>query len=165
MQKVQKTNACWQWTAAKDRKGYGKFSMGNYKNPDGTKRNSMVSAHRVSYEMFVGAIPKGEGFHGTCVLHKCDNPSCVNPDHLFLGSNADNVRDMDAKRRRVNKQPKGGAHKNAVLDECQAIEIYRMCMDKVARQKDIAKQFNVCLSTVNHIKTGRLWGHLTGAGK
>lgn len=82
-------NACWIWTAHKNKKGYGYFGIGN----------TVQQSHRVSWELTYGEIPDG-----LCVLHNCpdgDNPSCVNPKHLFLGTNIDNVRDMDKKGRRA----------------------------------------------------------------
>jgi hypothetical protein len=72
---------------------------------------------------------------------------------------------MDSKGRRVNAQLKGSKHKLAILNEDEVLEIYRMCIEKVSTQRNIAAQFNVCFSTVSHIKTGRLWSHLTGAAK
>lgn len=150
-------NGCWMWTGGKDRKGYGKFSVGNSRNPDGTRRNSMVSAHRVSYEMFKGPI--GEGLF---VLHKCDTPGCVNPEHLFLGTNIDNMLDMDAKGRRVNGPSYGSDHANAVLNEKQVMEIMKLLESRSPTQRKIAEMYGVSRATINHIKTGRLWGHLTG---
>ena len=162
MAKVKVTDECWLWTGAKCKKGYGRFSVGRSKRSDGTRRNSMVAAHRQSYQLFVGQIPEGSGFHGTCVLHKCDIPACVNPSHLFLGTNEDNVHDMDRKGRRINKQHKGSKHACAILDETKALEIFRLAQSRAAPQLTIAKKFGVCLSTVNHINTGRLWAHVTG---
>ena len=162
--KVQKTDDCWEWLGAKDRKGYGRFSVGRSKNPDGSRRNSMVGAHRFSFEHFNGPIPDADGYHGMCVLHRCDNPSCVNPDHLFFGTNEDNVHDMDAKGRRVNAQVKGSAHKNSKLAEGDVDRIVEKIRGRVP-QAAIAKEFNVCLATVNHIATGRLWSHHTGISK
>lgn len=82
--KVLKTDDCWTWTSAKSRKGYGLFWDGN----------KFVRAHRASYVLAFGPIPDG-----MCVCHHCDNPSCVRPDHLFIGTNADNVHDSIAKGR------------------------------------------------------------------
>jgi hypothetical protein len=163
MAKVQRGDGCWLWTAAKDSKGYGRFSLGGSHTPEGKRRNSMVAAHRFSYESVHGPIPSGPGFHGYCVLHRCDNPSCVRPDHLFLGTNKDNVQDMDRKGRRVNAQKRGNEHPNARLTPEKVARIYQMACAREKPQWRIAQEFGVCLATVNHIKTGRLWAHLTGA--
>lgn len=82
--KINKTDSCWIWLAAKIPKGYGYFYNG-HKN---------VGAHRYSYEIFKGKIP--DGYH---VCHSCDVPSCVNPDHLFIGTNNDNRQDSKNKGR------------------------------------------------------------------
>jgi hypothetical protein len=94
--KVDKSGECWIWTGAKNQKGYGNLVFeGEYARP-----------HRVVYEHEIGPIPPG--MH---VLHRCDNPSCVNPEHLFLGTNLDNRHDMFAKGR----HPHGPTHGNAKL--------------------------------------------------
>ena len=87
LKKIRKTNECWIWTAALDKDGYGVF---RYKN----KEKYKYKAHRFSYEFFIGEIPKGK-----LVCHTCDNPPCVNPYHLFLGTRKDNTQDMLKKGR------------------------------------------------------------------
>lgn len=86
--KVLKTDGCWLWMAGKDQDGYGKFSVG----PRSIARPKL--AHRIAWE-----LTNGEVSESIFVLHRCDNPSCVRPDHLFLGTHQDNMDDMVAKGR------------------------------------------------------------------
>lgn len=93
--KVHKTEDCWFWLGARDRDGYGQF------HPTG-RPGVMVKAHRFAYELTVGRIPVG-----FLVCHHCDNPPCVRPDHLFAGTNRDNLSDMARKGRSTRGRPRG----------------------------------------------------------
>lgn len=93
-EKVRKSENCWIWTAALDHKGYGQFSGFD----SVAMKHTMMRAHRVSWVFHNGEIK-----NGLFVLHKCDVPSCVNPDHLFLGTNQDNIDDAVRKQRRFAK--------------------------------------------------------------
>ena len=86
---INQETGCFEWTGPTLPSGYGRmyYKGGSY------------YAHRVAWMVEIGPIPKGNGYHGTCVCHHCDNPRCVNTDHMFLGSMADNVADRDAKGR------------------------------------------------------------------
>lgn len=108
-EKVVKTAGCWKWLGCTV-KGYGKIGAQNC-------IGSPLAAHRVSWELHHGKIP-----NGFCVLHKCDNPPCCNPDHLFLGSLADNNRDRVAKGRIGNTNPAGclvAAEKRRTAPRCK----------------------------------------------
>ncbi len=83
-------DACWPWTGPRDHKGYGRVGRSH-------------KAHRLAWESVNGPIPQMPGHHGACVLHRCDEPPCCNPAHLFLGTNRDNVADMKRKGRMVSR--------------------------------------------------------------
>lgn len=86
LSKVSKSDGCWEWQGSRSRRGYGWFSSAAH--------TYNVPAHRASYELFCSEIPPG-----LYVLHKCDNPPCVRPDHLFIGTQRDNIHDMIQKGR------------------------------------------------------------------
>lgn len=155
-EKVEKSGNCWEWKAGKDEGGYGRFHCPGWHDSS----NTMVAAHRFSWVVTNDEIPNHDSYHGMCVLHKCDNPSCVNPLHLFLGTNEENVRDMDEKKRRVTLSHKGSTHSNSKLTESQVIEIYDLHKNKNISQLDLSKMYNVSHSNINHIFTGRNWSHL-----
>lgn len=141
MARVEKRESgCWEWTGVIIPDGYGQVGCRHKKT------------HRVAYELMVGPIPDG-----LCVLHRCDNPPCVNPDHLFLGTVADNNADRDAKGR--HRALQGSANGSAKLDERRVCEIREMLRNGV-RGVDIAREFGVSPSAVSLIATGRRWDHL-----
>jgi hypothetical protein len=139
---------CWEWKSSLDSRGYGRVWF------DG----KMQLAHRVVYRLVIGPIPEGEGYHGTCVCHKCDNPRCVNPAHLFLGSNADNMHDKKAKGRAL----KGESIGNSKLTADQVREIRRLRAEGLTQQA-IANRFGVDRPQVSKIVNGKQWAHLQEA--
>jgi hypothetical protein len=128
--KVDKSEDCWEWTAAKTSKGYGKFSL-----PEAGK---WALAHRYAYEL------SGADISDMCVLHHCDNPACVNPDHLFLGTRADNAADRDRKGRGATK---------LTADDVRSIRN----MGGKATQRKIAEKYGVSQSIVQRILAGKIW--------
>jgi len=148
--KVAKSDDCWNWIASLDSNGYGQFVA---------EENGKIKhyrAHRFSWILHFGEIPKGNGYHGTCVLHKCDNPKCIRPDHLFLGSNSDNIKDMMLKGRHVSAPPTGESSPFAKLTNNQVLSI--RASDK--KRNELAKEYGVHHNTIANIKLGRKWRHL-----
>lgn len=114
-------------------------------------------AHRVAYELHHGqSIPRGQ-----CVLHRCDNPPCCNPKHLFLGTRRDNLVDMYSKRRRqYDGYAKGAKHGNAKLTDDNVREMRALYAAKQATQWDLAHRFGLTQSTVWAILVRRTWRHV-----
>jgi hypothetical protein len=142
-EKVDKRDAesCWNWIAGTDLDGYGLLKMGSRK----TKRYS-GKASRLSYALAYGPIPDGKN-----VCHRCDNPKCVNPAHLFLGSTLDNIRDMDAKGRR--RPVKGEAHGRHKLSDAQVQEIRTALANGVTGYR-LAPMYGVSHQHISKIKHG-----------
>ena len=149
--KVKITDNCWIWTAAKDRGGYGQFFL----------NKTMVKPHRYSWEYFRRKIPDG-----LCVCHKCDNPPCVNPDHLFLGTMKDDIQDAIKKGRfHQNNQGfkkghdlnKGEKHYNAKLTKEQVKDIRRKYVPWKYTQEKLAKEYNVSQSRISEILSNKYW--------
>jgi hypothetical protein len=133
-------DGCWYWTDhTNSRMGYGAIKIGTQNR----------YAHQVSWELYKGEIP--DGIH---VCHSCDNPLCVNPHHLWLGTNKQNAHDRDKKRRNVNH--KGEKHGMAKLSNDQVLQIKNE-LKNGAQGRDIANRFGVLEQTVSYIKSGKQW--------
>lgn len=128
---------CWPWKRAIDREGYGRFTF----------EKKRKFAHRIAYLLAYGEIPRG-----LKVLHRCDNPICVNPAHLFLGSHQDNMSDRNGKGRTA----KGERNGRAKLTESQVGEI-RDWRKVGASYRSIASRFGINDKTVRQICSGKLW--------
>jgi len=125
----EKESGCWEWTGDTDGSGYGRFWDGEQK----------TRAHRFSYTMFKGEIPSD-----MCVCHSCDNRRCVNPNHLWLGSHADNARDRDDKGR-------WGGGRPPTADRDYVVELINSGLSN----KEIAGIVGVTVGRVSHIRNGR----------
>jgi hypothetical protein len=135
---------CWLWSAATNKAGYGLFSV---------YRDSTRLAHRVSWGFHRGEIPQGMS-----VCHKCDTPCCVNPDHLFLGTAADNSADKIRKNRHnTTDRVRGADHYSARLTESQAVEIFLSSDSKRAA----ARKYGISSVAVMHIRHRRNWREAT----
>ena len=140
--RVQKGHDCWQWLGAISTWGYGLFTVGG----------KVRHAHRVSWGMHNGTIPDG-----MMVCHHCDNPPCVRPDHLFLGTAKDNVADMIAKGRRghMRSTRRGETHQAAKLSDAQVAAI-RSAAASGEPHRRIARRFSVSHTHVGNLVRGAL---------
>lgn len=146
--KVNKTEACWLWTGGnKGRTSHGVIQ-------EGRPSRRLLLAHRVSWEMHNGPVPEG-----LMVCHTCDVGACVNPAHLFLGTQADNLHDMDAKGRRVAVVQRGESHAMVKLTEQQVVEIRQLARMGL-NGPQIAARFGVYKNSVYNILNGKTWGWL-----
>lgn len=143
--KVDKGSKCWVWTAGTDKR-YGVF----------WSKNRMSKAHRVSYEIKHGPIPKDMK-----VCHHCDNTLCVNPKHLFLGTQKDNIIDAKKKGRLRNGISIGEESHFSKLTEIQVKAILK----DTRTHRMIAQDYDVCRSTVSYIKQGETWQHIKRSKK
>lgn len=148
--KVKKSSYCWEWVGTKCSSGYGSLRIVDPK----TGRSTMVGAHRLAWEMHNGAIQ--DGMH---VCHSCDNPACVNPDHLWLGTHADNMNDRNRKGRAKGGTAKGSAASQAKLMAADIMAIRQLASSGYL-QKDLASAWGVHKATVNDIVLRKTWGHI-----
>lgn len=133
--RVRMAGSCWEWTGPVNSKGYGVISRKVY---------GEALAHRYAFSLTVGDIP-----NGACVLHRCDNPRCVNPDHLFTGSKAENNADMMAKGRYARGESNGQSKLTN--------DLVAQIRSAAGTHASIAAHFSVHQSTVTRIKAGRIW--------
>jgi hypothetical protein len=151
----KRPDGCWVWSRARHKQGYGKVA---FKRAGKTRH---TGAHRAAYEVFVGAIPAG-----LYVLHRCDNPPCINPAHLFAGTALDNMLDAKAKGRlkepprRLNRGEDNGRAKLTPAGVREVLALKgRMSQRKIAAQCGISK------SAVRLIHQGKRWKHLGTGGR
>lgn len=139
--KKDSVSGCWNWTASVDTHGYG------HMRADGKVR----LAHRLSYEAHRGPIPKGMQ-----VCHHCDNRTCLNPSHLFIGTWRDNMMDKLSKNRQSRTRQCGETNPRSKLTEAD-VRAIRSATDK---QQAIADQYGLHRAYISLIRSGKRWGHL-----
>ena len=143
-QKVRKSDGCWEWQAHRFRTGYGALRISG----------KTETAHRVSYRLNVGPIPEG-----LWVLHRCDNPGCVRPDHLFLGTRLDNVADMDAKGRRT-QAILTVADVQEIRARAEMLPRTRSGKRKMGSMIQLAAEYGVSKGTIKYVVARKLWRHV-----
>jgi len=137
--KVDRSGECWEWLASKNHKGYGQFHINRHP----------YRAHRIAIFVDGSDIPSG-----MMVCHSCDNPGCVNPDHLFLGVDLDNVRDMHEKGRA--RVAFGESHCRAKITENDV----RFIRSSGLSNKDLSNMFGVTTQAIGKIKHRKRWKHV-----
>lgn len=142
--KVIPWTGCWIWQRSTFDSGYGQASV-DQKN---------WRAHRLSWTLANGSIPEG-----SCVLHRCDTPGCVNPEHLWLGTNSDNNKDREVKGRGGSPNYRGSKHYLAKITEDDVRRIRNGEFDHLL-QREIASHFGVNQTLISQIKRGIIWQHV-----
>lgn len=135
---VYKAEACWLWLHTKNQYGYGYIRY----------NNKSYSAHRLSWMLHNGSIPDG-----ILVCHRCDIRNCVNPEHLFLGTHADNSLDMVEKGRSL----RGERKRNAKLNKEKVLAIREKCSKPDVNWSHVAKEFGVTRSTIKRVHNREWW--------
>lgn len=138
-------NACWEWQRLRNKQGYGILKTGG-----GSRR-----AHRYVWELFNGPIPES-----MFVCHKCDNPPCCNPSHLFLGTHQDNMQDMMDKGRTGHPAQPGEKHRSAKLNSQQVIRIRDLYESGKYSYSELSDMFGVTSAQIGYIVTRKNWTHL-----
>lgn len=145
---VHKGPACWEWCKYKIPSGYGQVGW----------QGKVQLAHRVAWVLTYGPIPDGFG-----VLHRCDNPPCCNPEHLFLGTHQENMEDMVSKGRHLAKYKLmrvGEKHPNAKLTDATVKLIREVCSEHPCEYTRLSRYFGVAPNTIGDILRGKNWRHV-----
>jgi len=167
--RVSKSDECWEWTGPFNRRGYGRYWYGE----------RVWSSHRLSYLWAYGPIAEG-----LYVCHRCDNPKCVRPDHLFAGTSKENRQDAKRKGRlHWKKKPEsiargerhgsrthpgiraGSKNGRAKITEALAVEMRRLYATKEYRQQDLAEKYGLNVSTVKRTLNRTYWKNTTDQGE
>lgn len=142
LESIPNDDSCIEWTRGRNEKGYGEVRH------QGIPR----LAHRAAYHVAIGPIPEDMG-----VLHKCDNPPCVRPSHLFTGTHLENMQDCARKNRAIS--PYGEHHHFAKVTSQQVLEIRSLRLAGYIL-KDLAKRYGITIAAAHHIITRKTWRHI-----
>jgi len=144
---TEPNSGCWIWTAAVrcEREPYGRIQIGK----------KFLSAHRYSYQLRHGEIPRK-----LLVLHKCDVMSCCNPDHLYLGDDAQNCRDRDSRGRHITHRGEKHGMSKLTEDDVREIRSYPPGRLPYGEATRLANKYGVCQTHIADIRSGRLWSHV-----
>lgn len=147
---VTTNTGCMEWSGSRNEHGYGSLRINHI----------LVKAHRFAWELTYGPIPSGVD-----VCHRCDNPPCCNPQHLFLGNASDNGQDMATKGRhgawtQPQRVARGTRHWGAKLDDARVREVRLACQTKES-VSSIARRFKVSRATIRSVRDGVNWKHVT----
>lgn len=137
---IESPDQCWPWVGCRTVEGYGMIRIGG----------KTFRSHRIAHVLALGAIPEG-----MCVLHRCDNPACVNPFHLLSGTHKENIEDMNAKGRQVS--PRGVRNGSAKLTPDQVLRIRELYNQGIS-QRRIGAMFSVSRPVISDIVKGHTWG-------
>lgn len=137
-------DGCWQWLGVRSGNGYGQLYSGD-------RGIGMIPAHRASWEIHFGRIPGG-----LVVCHRCDDPMCVNPAHLFLGTVSDNA--FDAKTKGRSHRPRGEKNGQAKLT-AEKVRVIKQRLGTISQEK-LAREYGVSQSAISFICLGKRWSHV-----
>jgi hypothetical protein len=146
--KVDKTGECWEWGRSLNDRGYGQFGW----------NGKIIKAHRLSYALNHPLTIDLLEHPDICVCHKCDNPKCVNPSHLFLGSIGDNNKDRETKGRNADR--KGEKHHLVKLTENEVREIRTRYAEGGITQEDLGIKYGVSIGAISYIIIRKNWKHI-----
>jgi hypothetical protein len=147
----KRADGCWIWTGAIGSGGYGSVR----------REGRIWKTHGWAWFLEHGSVPAWSNHFDACLCHRCDNPACVNPDHLFVGTPSDNARDRNAKGRAATR--KGRSNGRAILTPPQVLEARRLRASGGWTWPDLALRFGVSRSAIRLAVVGRNWSHLEEA--
>lgn len=148
--RIHKSDGCWEWIGGRDRRGYGYIGL-----DASFGKSRTIKTHRAAWTIHYGLIPEG-----LCVLHHCDNPPCVRPDHLFVGTNLDNIINKMEKGRAALPMNRGEGHGLAKLNAEQVLQIRELYATGKFSYREVGERFGVFLTNIRSIVKRDSWKHI-----